>query len=69
MNHDIVHCKGQINKLPNDELSSRLDVQICPKRETCYRYLAYLDAQNTKMQYISIILPKEVPCTRYWPNK
>lgn len=36
MNHDITHCK----------------LKECPKSETCYRYLAYLEAKKLGMEYL-----------------
>ena len=68
MNHDITHCQGVIGKLPEDKLSSKLDMHVCPRRETCYRYLMYLDAIKCKLQQISVNLPEEVPCHLYWES-
>lgn len=53
MNHDIAHCR-QID---------------CPLKDTCYRYIAYLEAQKEKIEYISVFKPLEKAkdqCPFYW---
>lgn len=53
MNHDIAHCR-QID---------------CPLKDTCYRYIAYLEAQKEQMEYISVFKPLEKAkdqCPFYW---
>ena len=59
MNHDITHCRG-------------ID---CPVKDTCYRYIAYLDAIKTDQGYITILvqnkeeIEKEGKCHIYWPTE
>lgn len=53
MNHDISHCSG-MDILIESELIRDKEKPfvkgriICPKRDTCYRYKAYLDMPNVK---------------------
>lgn len=49
MNHDITHC------IASD----------CPKKGTCFRYIAYLDAKRHNMEYVYITQPEEKPCKLY----
>lgn len=38
-------------------------------KETCYRYIAYLEAQKDKLEYISVFKPLEKAtdqCEFYW---
>lgn len=37
MNHDIAHC----------------DKQDCPKKDSCYRYQAHLEARELGLPYVS----------------
>lgn len=53
MNHDITHC------IASD----------CPKKDTCFRYIAYLDAKKHNMGLISVTQPEEKPCKLYWEDK
>ena len=57
MNHDVTHCQGD----------------NCPKKETCYRYKAYLDIPNVKDQTLfSMILAQgcvENNYNLYWEDK
>lgn len=62
MDHDITHCEG-IN---------------CPVKETCYRYLAYQEAVNTDLSYITVLIQDEKnkeqlqakgKCDMYWRTK
>lgn len=54
MMHDIAHC-GKLT---------------CPKRYTCYRFLAYLEAVETDREYYSmVVIDKDKEgenCTAYW---
>ena len=53
MNHDIAHCRQT----------------DCPLKETCYRYIAYLDAVKQELTYISVFKPLEKAkdkCEFYW---
>ena len=78
MNHDISHCSG-MDILIESELIRDKDKPfvkgrvICPKRDTCYRYKAYLDIQNVKDQTLfSMILPQgcvENKYNLYWEDK
>ena len=42
MNHDIAHCKGEY-KLPRNHHDTLSVTVTCEKRDTCRRYLAYID--------------------------
>lgn len=59
MDHDITHCRG-------------ID---CPAKETCNRYISYLDAMKLKLEYISITIQnleeikKKGKCIIYWPTE
>lgn len=57
MTHDITHCNGTMQK------------DICPKRDDCYRYLAYLDALKKNIQYIYMLIPTKLPCDLFWENE
>ena len=55
MIHDISHCSRH----------------TCPLKDTCYRYLAYLEAVERDYQYITIIVwdnktYKGKDCDAYW---
>lgn len=57
MMHDIAHCSQS----------------KCPKKGTCYRYLAHLEAQDKKLSYISYFVTDRMPidgsCDMYWECK
>lgn len=58
MMHDISHCSKH----------------TCPLKDSCYRYLAYLEAVERNYQYITIIVwddisSKEENCDAYWEVK
>ena len=53
--HDITHCNGN----------------NCAVKEQCYRYLAYVDAQEKHLDYITMHLRKlpinnSKDCTLFW---
>ena len=58
MMHDISHCSRS----------------SCPLKDTCYRYLAYLEAVERNLEYITVIVwnkddyAKE-SCDAYWEVK
>jgi len=55
--HDITHCSNS----------------LCPKCETCYRYLMYKDALEKNIEYISMLVIEPgkfyEPCEIYWEVK
>ena len=58
MMHDISHCGKH----------------TCPLKDSCYRYLAYLEAVERNYQYITIIVwddtsSEEEDCDAYWEVK
>ena len=68
MNHDITHCSGTNNFL--DE-NAKI---ICPKRNTCHRYIAYIDLENyfknTDSSLVSMTRYDEnKECKLYWKEK
>ena len=69
MNHDITHCSGTDVLFPTTK-----DVihKTCPKRETCYRYKAYLDLRNYENSVVSMLFP-DCCMTKdyymYWEDK
>ena len=78
MNHDISHCSGTdvlieeryIKNKKEPFIKARI---ICDKRDTCYRYKAYLDIENVKDQSLfSMIMPQccvENNYILYWEDK
>ena len=51
MNHDIAHC----------------DNQDCPKKDSCYRFQAHLEARERKMQYVSYLIIENIDdFDKYW---
>lgn len=48
MVHDVAHCK----------------MEDCPKKDTCYRYQAWLEIKGTDC-LIAVLMPKKVPCEYY----
>lgn len=52
MNHAITHCMAS----------------DCPEKDTCFRYIAYLDAKRHNMEYVWITQPEEKPCKLYVKN-
>ena len=55
MNHDITHCSGtdiliESEIIKNKERPFVKGRIICPMRDTCHRYKAYLDIPNVKNQ-------------------
>lgn len=55
MQHDITHCRKE----------------ECPSKDKCYRYKAYIEAQERKMEYISVFKPDNIElidgkCTLFW---
>ena len=66
MNHDIVHCKGGIIEIKDNRVSGVL--KECPMKETCYRYIAYLDIKNKPIN-IDMLVPSKVPCDLYIKEK
>ena len=53
MNHDITHCNQD----------------KCPKKDTCYRYQAWMDIKNNKMDGLySMLKPAKIPCELYMTN-
>lgn len=77
MNHDISHCSGMdILVESNDKRQRKTFVKgmvVCPKRDTCYRYKAYLDIPNVKNQMLfSMILAQgcvEDKYNLYWEDR
>lgn len=59
MNHDIAHC----NKAD------------CPKKDSCYRYQAHLEAQEIGLSYLTYLIQdgclssEDGSCTKYWERK
>lgn len=51
MNHDITHCEGK----------------YCPLKETCYRYMAYLELKDIDINALMFIKPphKDGKCEFY----
>lgn len=66
MNHDIAHCKGGIVRIKDNRISEVL--RECPLKETCYRYIAYLEIKG-KPTNVDILAPLEVPCDLYIEEK
>lgn len=61
MNHVITHCSGEdiaIQHNSNDKpfTSKRI---VCKKRDTCQRYLAYLDLVNCDSVMIPFAIAQE----------
>lgn len=57
MNHDISHCSGTDILIESKAVKEKKvpfvkERIICPKRDTCYRYKAYLDIPNIKDQIL-----------------
>lgn len=59
MNHDIAHCSNE----------------NCPSKDTCYRYLANLEAKEKQLEYCSYFIfneknvkyiNKNGKCKSYW---
>ena len=78
MNHDISHCSGTDilieSKIIRDKEKPFVKGRIvCPKRDTCHRYKAYLDIPNVKDQTLfSMILAQgcvENNYNLYWEEK
>lgn len=78
MNHDISHCSGmdiliESEFIRNKEKPFVKGRIVCPKRDTCYRYKAYLDIPNIKDQTLfSMILAQgcvENNYNLYWEDK
>ena len=46
MNHDITHCSGTDITFSNDKQRFVEGKVICDRRDTCHRYIAYLDLFN-----------------------
>ena len=57
MMHDISHCSKH----------------TCPLKDTCYRYLAYLEAIERNLEYITVIVwdknNSTDECDAYWEVK
>lgn len=66
MNHDITHCSG------HDLMGTTLKPVVCEKRDTCHRYLAYLDAKATNCKLFSSLMPSycmNEDHNMYWPEE
>lgn len=78
MNHDISHCSGMDilveSKMIKDKEKPFVKGRVvCSKRDTCYRYKAYIDIPNVKDQILfSMILAQgcvEDNYNLYWEDK
>lgn len=62
MNHDLSHCSSEDIIIEHDDkdkpfVKGRI---VCPKRDTCHRYKAYLDIPNvTVIALFSMIMAQE----------
>lgn len=63
MNHDITHCNGVVSNQSGDIASVEY---ACPRRESCRRYLAHLDAQQHPVEHLlSYVEASECIATNY----
>ena len=71
MDHDITHCSGT-DILFKKRNAIEAEHIVCDKRETCYRYKAYLDLENYKSHLVSMLMAES--CVNknhymYWEDK
>jgi hypothetical protein len=75
MNHDLSHCSSEDIIIEHDDKDKPFVKRrvVCPKRDTCHRYKAYLDIPNVKDQTLfSMILAQgcvENNYNLYWEDK
>ncbi|MCR5588033.1 MAG: hypothetical protein K6F72_00270 [Bacteroidales bacterium] len=61
MNHDIAHCKGEF-KIPRNHHDTLSVTVTCDKRDTCRRFLAYIDTLTANLLPcipLSFLTPEE----------
>ena len=61
MNHDITHCSGEDIRIHTDENGKPFTTGrcICDKRESCHRYIAYLDLPNSESGLYSMMFAQD----------